>query len=205
VKAAPLHYESIEWHAMVPSILTKRLVLRLAGEEDIDSLMRFQARNIDHFRPWFPESALAPSKENLLIAADDKRELARADRGYRFHLFPIAEPGKIIGLCSISDVRRGAIQQAVVGYALDKDYQGKGLMTEAASAAVKFAFDDLDLHRLEGSYMPENAKSGAILQTLGFQKEALIKDYLFLNGRWQDHIVTFLVNETWVGTGRRLV
>jgi len=198
------HYESVSWAESLPVVTTERLVLRISDEADLDELVAFSARNVEHLRPWFPANALSPTREGLLNSTNEKREQAKGDRGYRFHLFLREDPKRVVGQCSVSDVRRGAIQQAVIGYAIDHGEQGKGLMKEAVSAAVKFAFDDLDLHRLEGSYMLANDVSGAILHKLGFQQEAIFKEYLFLNNAWQDHIVTSLINAEWKGTGRKI-
>jgi ribosomal-protein-alanine N-acetyltransferase len=201
--ALPFQYRSIEWHDGVPVLITERLMLRIPEDGDLDSLFDFHARNVEHFRPWFPSSALFPSRESLESALVARTESAHADTAYRFNVFPLSDPTRIIGLCSVSEVRRGAIQQAVMSYAIDHAEQGKGFVTEAVSASVKFAFDDLDLHRLEGSYMVANEKSGAVLERLGFQREAIFKEYLFLNDKWQDHIVTSLLNPNWRAEGRR--
>lgn len=192
----------VTWRDGLPEISTERLTLRIAGERDVPALVRFNTEQEDHFRPWFPLNALTPTQEMLMSALADRRLQAREDRGYRFNLFLRDRPDEVAGLCSIAEVRRGAIQQAVLGYGLGHQFQGRGLMTEAARAAVDFAFQDLDLHRLEGSYMPENTKSGAILEALGFLKEGFFKNYLLLAGDWQDHIVTSLLNPNWRGSGR---
>ena len=197
-------YRSVTWDDGVPSIETERLFLRITGIEALDLLVRFIERNTEHFRPWFSAAALNPSREELEKGLHEKHKLAREDRGYRFHLFQKADPSEIAGLCSLNDVRRGAIQQCTIGYAIDVEQQGKGLMTEAVGAAIKFAFDDLDLHRIEGSYVPANVKSGAILEQFGFRREAHIKEYLHLNNEWQDHYMNALINPLWRGTGRTM-
>lgn len=196
------YYVSLVWDDCVPAITTHRLVLRLSTKDDVDTIHDYYKREQEHFRPWFPDSALNLTREMVARAVDEKHELAREDRSYKFHLFLRSEPKKVVGQCSVADVRRGAIQQAVIGYALAAEFQGQGFMTEAVRASIRFAFADLDLHRLEGSYMPNNVKSGAILASCGFRQEGLFKDYLFLNGRWQDHVVTSLVNPDWRGIGR---
>ncbi len=195
-------YERIEWRECAPIITTERLVLRLSDADDVDNVLDYYDRQREHFKPWFPDSALNLTREMVLRAVDEKRLMAREDRNYKFHAFLRSEPRQVVGQCSVADVRRGAIQQSVIGYALAAECQGKGLMTEAVRAAVKFAFDDLDLHRLEGSYMPNNTKSGSILAACGFVQEGLFKDYLLLNGEWRDHVVTSLRNPNWRGTGR---
>lgn len=197
-------YKRVAWKGGLPEITTARLTLRIAEEKDLSELLRFAREEKEHFRPWFPVSALDPTPAALKVAIADRREQAIQDRGYRFHLFPLEEPDRVIGLCSIADVRRGAIQQGVLGYGLAHERQGYGLMTEAARAAVAFAFQDLDLHRLEGSYMPTNDRSAAVLKSLGFVEEGFFKDYLLLAGAWQDHVVTSLLNPAWRGVGRTI-
>lgn len=197
-------YQYIEWNDCVPTLHTDRLLMRVCGPEDAPAVQRFLAQQRDHFAPWFPQGSLSPSLDELISSIQDRLESAKQDRGYRFHLFLRDEPTVVVGQCSIADIRRGVIQQAVLGYGLGHQYQGRGLMTEAARAAVRCAFVDLDLHRLEGSYMPENVKSAAILEELGFKQEGFFKEYLLLNGRWQDHVVTALINPDWQGIGRSL-
>ena len=195
-------YVSLAWSDCVPSITTERLVLRLATEEDVDNVLDYLRTQHQHFKRWFPGSTLDLTREMVLNAADRKHEMAREDRGYEFHLFLRSEPTRVVGQCSVTDVKRGDTQQAFIGYALAADRQGQGFMTEAVRAAVKFAFADLDLHRLEATYTPDNAKSAAVLASCGFKQEGALKDYQLLNGRWQDRIVTSLLNPDWRGTGR---
>jgi ribosomal-protein-alanine N-acetyltransferase len=194
----------VEWHGLVPAIMTERLVLRIAVASDVDALLKFSARNVGHFQAWMPESALRPSRKDLLASFADRQDLARSDRGYRFNLFLRRDPVTVVGLCSVSDIRRGVIQQCVLGYAMDKDFQGKGLMKEAVAGAIRFAFEELDLHRIEGSFMPENLASAAILASFGFKQQGYFTEYLLLDKKWRDHVVTFLVNPDWKGVGRRI-
>lgn len=194
----------IEWHDLAPRITTKRLVLRLPTKKDVDELLDFYERNSEHFEPWMSASALRPTKKMLLESIKERHELAQEDRGYRFNLFLRSDTARVIGLCSISDIRRRAIQQCVLGYAMDKDMQGQGLMKEAVGASIRFAFGDLDLHRIEGSYQPNNVVSAAILSSFGFEQQGYFKEYLLLNNAWQDHVVTFLVNREWKGCGRKV-
>jgi len=70
-------------------------------------------------------------------------------------------------------------------------------MTEALTAAIKYVFEELNLHRVMANYMPGNEKSAKLLHRLGFVVEGHAREYLRLAGEWQDHTLTALINESW--------
>ena len=67
-------------------------------------------------------------------------------------------------------------------------------MAQALRATNAFVFDSMRLHRIMANYRPENERSARLLERLGFVREGLAKDYLFIDGAWRDHILTALVN-----------
>lgn len=62
-------------------------------------------------------------------------------------------------------------------------------MFEGAGHCIDIMFR-FGLHRIMANYCPENVRSGKLLARLGFEQEGLARDYLYLNGRWRDHILT---------------
>ena len=91
---------------------------------------------------------------------------------------------------------RGAFQAAFLGYGLARQAEGQGLMTEALTAAIGFAFDERRLHRVMANYMPTNERSQAVLRGLGFVVDGYARDYLFINGAWRDHVLTSKTNDS---------
>jgi ribosomal-protein-alanine N-acetyltransferase len=83
----------------------------------------------------------------------------------------------------------------VLGYQIDRECEGRGLMSEALRAAIRYMFEDQKLHRIAANYRPENVRSGRLLAKLGFRIEGFAKDYLFIDGAWRDHILTSRVND----------
>jgi ribosomal-protein-alanine N-acetyltransferase len=77
-----------------------------------------------------------------------------------------------------------------LGFSIDAACEGQGLMREALSAVVDFAFGELGLHRIEANHQPQNLRSAALLRSLGFDVQGYARDYLFLNGAWRDHVLT---------------
>lgn len=70
-------------------------------------------------------------------------------------------------------------------------------MYEGAQAAIRYMFRQQRMHRIMANYMPHNQRSGALLKRMGFEKEGYAKDYLLINGKWQDHVLTALINQEW--------
>jgi ribosomal-protein-alanine N-acetyltransferase len=67
-------------------------------------------------------------------------------------------------------------------------------MKEIVNHAISYSFNDLRLHRIMANYMPVNDRSAGLLKNLGFQQEGLAKEYLLINGKWEDHVLTSLLN-----------
>ena len=70
-------------------------------------------------------------------------------------------------------------------------------MAEALQAAINYVFQELNMHRVMANYIPENRRSGNVLKKLGFVVEGYAREYLFINGQWQDHVLTSLTNKAW--------
>jgi [ribosomal protein S5]-alanine N-acetyltransferase len=100
----------------------------------------------------------------------------------------------IVGTCNYTNIVRGPFLACHLGYQVASSHEGRGLMSEALRATNGFMFGALRLHRIMANYRPENERSGRLLERLGFAREGLAKDYLFIDGAWRDHILTSLVN-----------
>ena len=100
----------------------------------------------------------------------------------------------VIGFVNLNNIVRGAFQACHLGYALGEKYQSRGLMTEALRALIDYAFTDMQLHRIMANYISDNERSAVVLKNLGFVEEGRAQEYLKINGRWQDHILTSLIN-----------
>lgn len=161
----------------------------------------FVTRNREYFRPWEPlRSEEYFTVQYWMAALEAGVDAALEEQSVRFVLVPKAgETSRIIGQCTFSGIMRGVFQAAYLGYGLCRDFVGRGLMTEALRAAIAFGFDSLNLHRIMANTIPANDRSAAVLQRLGFVREGYARDYLYLAGRWQDHILTALTNDRWEG------
>jgi [ribosomal protein S5]-alanine N-acetyltransferase len=182
----------------LPELITDRLVVRLAQPADIPAILRYNRENEAHLansRPRCPADFLTETFWQRSVDAS-LREF-RADRSARLYLFDREQPGTVVGTAALSQIFRGPAQYCVLGYGLAKEHEGKGLMREGLEAVIRFAFGPMNLRRIMANYVPTNARSGALLRRLGFVVEGYARDYLLLDGRWQDHILTSLTNPDW--------
>ena len=183
-----------------PILTSERLVLRLAGEGDVPALLRFFTANAAYLAPTSPRQP-----PDFLTADYWRHEVARnrvelaQGRSVRFCIFLKSDPAVVAGRLSLNNIVRGAAHYCDLGFLLGEDLQGQGLMTEAVQAAIRYAFADLGLHRVKACYLPSNERSGRLLRRLGFVIEGYARDYLLIQGRWQDQILTGMVNEDWRG------
>jgi len=190
-------------------ITTARLRL-VAGDPALaPAVCEFQRRNRRHFARWDPPTAESfytleaqAARVALGLSAFDN------DTAYRWWLVDATRAGgarmpssevEVIGSLHFSQVARGAFQSAMLGYALDEAHVGRGLMNEAIVAGLAEVFSPrVNLHRVQAAYRPENVRSGRVLERLGFRKEGLAPEYLYIDGAWRDHIVTSLRNPAFV-------
>jgi ribosomal-protein-alanine N-acetyltransferase len=182
----------------VKSIETQRLTIRVPQIADVPEVIRYYRDNRLHLQPFSP--AFAPDFLEVATWLEQvsarARELEAGD-AFRAFLFEREFPARVLGNINLTQVHRGAFHSCVLGYNLAESEQGKGYMTEAVRGAVAFAFGVWKLHRVAASYMPRNNRSAAVLQRCGFQIDGHAPAYLFINGRWEDHVLTSIINPRW--------
>ena len=174
---------------------TQRLSLRFPKSSDIGRFEDFHARNLKHFKPW---ESTAEHPMSFAEALELWERECTEKSAARFFFFERNDPQeKLLGICNFSPIFRGPFQACFLGYKIDKEYEGQGMMTEALQKGIEYVFEKLNLHRVMAAYVPTNVRSGNVLKRLGFTVEGYARDYLIINGRWQDHILTALVNQNW--------
>ncbi len=186
----------------LPVLTTARLRVAHVEPGYEAETVAFFTRNRQHFARWDP-----PAPADFYSVDFWERSIARsieefvADRAVRFDLFDTTRVDeasgvgqRVIGRLGFSQIFRGPFQACTLGYQIDGAYEGKGLMREALTAAIAYMFDVKGLHRIQANHLPENARSAGLLARLGFVREGLAKDYLFIGDAWRDHVLNALVN-----------
>jgi ribosomal-protein-alanine N-acetyltransferase len=109
------------------------------------------------------------------------------DRDYIGLLICQNSDDRIIGMANLSQVFRGNLQGAYLGFWAAAEFAGQGYMTEGLQLVLRYAFKRLRLHRLEANVQPENEKSKALIKRSGFRYEGFSPRYLKVGGKWRDH------------------
>jgi ribosomal-protein-alanine N-acetyltransferase len=109
----------------------------------------------------------------------------------------LLDDGAIVGFFNISQIVRGPLQSAFLGYGAVAAYAGRGYMTEGMRLVLRRAFTELGLHRLEANIQPGNAASIALVKRCGFVREGFSERYLRIAGRWRDHERWAIRAEQW--------
>ena len=184
---------------MAPSLSLSgdRVAIRHPERRDLKQWIDARTQNksyLQPFEPRWPDDALTP--------AAFYRRLSRQKRDIRnrtacpFLIFRL-DNLQLIGGINLNNIARGAAQYASIGYWLDEQSQGQGYMTEAAMLALGYAFGPLKLHRINAGCVPHNGRSKLLLNRLGFEEEGYARNYVQINGEWQDHLLFGLPIEKW--------
>lgn len=157
--------------------------IRYAEPSDAEEFAGFLVRNRTYFQPSEPARGDA-----YFTAAEQQRRLERAaqerDAG-RSAMFVVEFDGVLVGRVNLGDIVRGAFQSARVGYAVDRESAGRGIATAALRQLVRHAFDELNLHRLQGETQTTNLASQRVLDRCGFEHYGRAPEYAKIDGSWQ--------------------
>ncbi|MFD1864579.1 GNAT family N-acetyltransferase [Planococcus sp. FY231025] len=155
--------------------------------DDAEEMVHLLLRNREYwsiYEPRHPDSYFTP-----MVQREKIRESVYQARENREYSFGVFEPGtdRMIGHISLYSIKRLPFLSALVGYSIDKASTGKGIATEAVKLVLTFGFEQLRLHRIEAYVSPRNAGSIRVLEKSGMQQEGLLREFLYINGEWEDH------------------
>lgn len=170
--------------------MSLRVFIRKPTEEDCQELLSLHQRSKEFHFPW----ASPPSTEE-----ECKNYISRCQNDdFEGLLICHSTHKKIVGVANLSQIFYRAFQNAYLGYYVDVDCAGQGLMSEGIRLVINHAFYTLDLHRVEANIQPENIASINLVKRLGFTKEGFSRRYLKINGEWRDHERWALTVEDWI-------
>jgi ribosomal-protein-alanine N-acetyltransferase len=182
-------FRTINFAEPTPAIGGEGVVLRTPQMTDHPEWAELREASRDFLTPWEPTW---PS-DDLTRSAFRRRirrysEDIRTDQGYAFLVFRKSD-SVLVGGLTLANIRRGVAQAGSLGYWMGLPYVRQGYMTAAVHAIIPFALEKLRLHRLEAACIPTNAGSIRLLEKNGFGREGYAREYLCINGIWQDHLL----------------
>jgi ribosomal-protein-alanine N-acetyltransferase len=182
-------FRTVSFNELMPAIIGAGVSLRVPQSSDHAewAALRETSRTfLTAWEPTWPSDDLTRGayRRRLKRYADDQR----SDLAYAFLIFR-NDGNAMVGGLTLANIRRGVAQAGSIGYWIGAPFARQGYMTAAMRALIPFGFRTLRLHRLEAACIPGNAASIALLEKTGFTREGYARDYLCINGVWQDHLL----------------
>ncbi len=172
--------------------------LKLLDQRDAEEMITVVDESRDYLREWLPWV------DNMQVAEDYHpviqmwlEQFAKNDGFQAGILFE----GKLVGMAGFHGVD-WRNKKTTIGYWLAKGYQGKGIMTRVTKALVDYAFEELQLNRVEIHCGAENQRSRAIPERLHFQQEGILRDGEFLYDHYHDIVVYGILARDWKASYR---
>lgn len=168
------------------SIEGKKIKLKLLTPQYTNDMLSYYIKNkthLENFEPLRDSSFYTESIQKKILSENYRQYL----NGTSINLGIFKNDG-LIGKIQLSNIVYGIFKNAFIGYSIDENEQGKGYMKDAVNTLVNYAFNEMELHRIEASTLIDNLKSQNVLISCGFTKLGINKNYLNINGEWKDHI-----------------
>ena len=177
----------------------RRVMLRPLVPTDFPSYSEVRVRCERWLVPWEPQRIVGQpdptrDREAFTTRSNARERERQLGAGAGFGIFV---DGAFAGEINVNNIVRGAFQNAYVGYWIDEARAGQGLMPESVVVTLKYAFEELRLHRIQISIIPRNAPSRRVMAKLNLREEGVAVRFLEINGLWEDHVCYAITAEEW--------
>lgn len=171
--------------------------LKLLEKSDAQPLYEAIRANRDHLREWLPWVETTQSVLDSKAFIDDAMQKHFKGEGV---VHGIWSDDALVGCIGINDINQ-AHRKGAIGYWLDQACQDRGIMTRAASQMISYAFNDMKLNRVEILCASRNYRSRGVAQRLGFQQEAVLREYYWQHGQFTDMLLYSMLRRDWKEKG----
>ncbi len=176
----------------LPELTTKRLTLRRMMVADTDDMYEYASRpDVTKYLTWYPHPDRKYTREYLEYLGN------RYAGGMFYDWAVIYEPDcKMVGTCGFTSFNCSS-DSAEVGYVLNPEYWGKGIASEALECVLRFAFEELKLHRVEARFMQENDRSRRVMEHAGMQFEGVLREAMLIKGSYANVGICSVLRSEW--------
>jgi [ribosomal protein S5]-alanine N-acetyltransferase len=173
------------------------VTLRPLRMRDATAWMESRRRNVEWLRPWEATPPDGPTTFGVspAVFTTMTRRLRADGRSGKALPFVILVGGEFGGQLNVAGIVRGSMDSAHIGYWVDQQFAGRGVMPTAVALVVDHCFGPVGLHRIEVNIRPENVASRRVVEKLAFREEGARKGYLHIAGDWRDHLTFALVRD----------
>ena len=179
-----------------PTVSDGGITLRLIRRRDAGEWREVRRRNRDWLQPW--EASLPPEASLITEVpatfGEMVRRMRRDARAGRSLPWAIIVDGRFAGQLTVGGITYGSLRSAYIGYWIDKELAGRGIMPAAVAMACDFCLDVMRLHRIEINIRPENTASLRVVEKIGLRKEGERPKFLHIDGEWRDHVTYVVVS-----------
>ena len=175
----------------MPTLETERLILRRLETTDAPDMFDYAKReDVTSYLTWYPHKSEIVTEQYLAY-------ISRLYRAGSFYDWAVVdkESKRMIGTCGFTrfDFKHDSGE---IGYVLNPDFRGMGLIPEAAAAVMKFGFQDLLLNRIEAKHLTGNEASRRVMEKLGMTYEGVSRGAMLIKGKYRDvHTCAILKSE----------
>ncbi|WP_372349395.1 GNAT family N-acetyltransferase [Streptomyces sp. KL116D] len=161
-------------------LITPDIDLRRGVPADAQALADATVRNLEHLRP------IDPHRDPEYYTASGQLERLTQPNSVTWLLF---DGELVVGRLMITSIVLGPLCSASLGYWVDAEYRGRGLIPAAVEEIARIGRDELGLHRIEAGTLIDNKASQRVLAKCGFTEYGRAPKYLHIDGEWRDHIL----------------
>jgi [ribosomal protein S5]-alanine N-acetyltransferase len=182
-------FRTVTLSEQLPAIVGDGVVLRAPQMSDYAEWAALREASRGFLTPWEPtwppdDLTRGSYRRRIKRYTEDQR----SDLAYPFFVFR-KHDNVLVGGLTLANIRRGCAQTGNLGYWTGAAHARRGHMTAAVGSFLPFAFQTLRLHRVEAACIPANVASIRLLEKTGFRREGFAREYLCIDGVWQDHLL----------------
>ena len=176
----------------IPELTTPRLTLRRMLPSDAADMYEYACRqDVTQYVTWYPHPDRNFTQEYLQYIA------GRYSAGMFYDWAIVYEPDcKMVGTCGFTAFHFAA-DSAEVGYVLNPEYWGKGIMQEALASVLEFGFEKLQLHRIEARFIEENVRSRHVMEKAGMKFEGVLREAMLVKGNYVNVGICSVLRSDW--------